>query len=163
MRDYNYELQKIQREIEHKAKRGLSRMIVQQAMVNNITTIEIETKYKKKVQEWYKDILAKEQEKRKKDIAKLQEAIEKINKPKPKAEKQPKRTKAMPKVDTKPSEEPKPRGRVPKPPFTDDEIEFMKQKYLYEQVGYRAIASMIGKDELKVRKQIAQIVSETVA
>lgn len=47
--------------------------------------------------------------------------------------------------------------------FSTEEKDFMVKEYMYNQVGYRAIAKALGKDEIMVRKQIAQLMSELVA
>lgn len=47
--------------------------------------------------------------------------------------------------------------------FTKEEVDFMAKEYIYNHKGYRAIAKMMGKNEIIVRKQIALTVSELVA
>lgn len=47
--------------------------------------------------------------------------------------------------------------------FTENEIHLITMEFFCNQKGYREIAKILGKKEIRVRKQIAHLMSELVA
>ncbi len=155
------ELKRLLNEINKNVSRKLNRLITKTAVKNNISVKDIESKYKANIEIARKNLLAEEMNIHKKEIEMLEKSDTvkaKVIEPKPKP--QPK-VESFEEVKLQPIKERK--NKKSEFGFTTEELNVMIKEYFYNQKGYRAIAKMLEKDETKVRKQIAQLMSELVA
>lgn len=72
--------------------------------------------------------------------------------------------KPIPKVGrTKKTSTPKKVGRPLGSVKNKEELDFIREKYFNENIGYKKIALMLGKNEDIVRKQVAKMICATIA
>ena len=155
------ELKELLFEINRVVNRKLNKMITKTAVINNISVKVVESKYEDVINKAREKLLAEEMNIHKKEIEILEKpdtikvkVKAKVIEPKPKVE-------PFEEVKLQPIKERK--NKKSEFGFTTEELNVMIKEYFYNQIGYRRIAKMLEKDETKVRKQIAQLMSELVA
>mgnify|MGYP003504783979 CR=1 FL=1 len=154
MNNNEMKLKKLMNEIDRKANRKLSKIITNTALKYGMSFKDVEEKHKELIEKTKEKLLTEETNIHKEEIDSIKSAMcdnmveEYKKKPKPRPVAQPFKKEKNIKGDFG---------------FTKEEIDFMKSEYFYNNKGYRAIATILEKDEIKVRKQIAQLMSELVA